>query len=388
MSQKKETWDNRPGVSIDTMLKAIDSQAVLIPGVIEHVTPKVREIVAGLDLNKIVNVFTTGCGDSLYAALATRLTFEKYAGLRTEPIEALEFSRYTVDYLTPGSLVVGVSAGGTTSRPVEAVRQAKRAGAVVLAVTGHAESPLAQGADHAIVQNERDYRVPAPPGEGTFGIGNYMGSMLSLYLLALELGRARGHITQAVYDKAIAEMLRAPQIIAATVKANKDPVFALAKSVSTADAFYILGGGPSYATAMFTAAKHFEMPQANGVPVELEEWAHEQFFLARPGTPKLVIAPPGNSVSRAREQMIGARDMGSRVAAICDQNDKETMDLAEVSFPIIGELPEEFSPLTYCVPGELFAVGLCRAQGKQAFAFINNTQYEVNMRQILRSQIR
>ncbi len=388
MTSMPQEFPNRPGVSVATMLQAVASQADLIPGVIKHVAPQARAAVSTLAPGRITNIFITGCGDSLYAALATRLAFEKYSGYRTEPIEALEFSRYTVDYLPKGALVIGVSAGGGTSRPVEALRAAREAGATTFAVTGRPGSPLSEAAHAVVIQNESAFRVPAPTGEGTFALGNYLGSMLGLYLLAFELGLANGTLTPARYDSLIAELLRAPEIIQATIKANEPAIQEYASSVASAGAYYLLGGGPSYATVLFMAAKLFEMPQAHGVPVELEEWAHEQYFLTRPDSVVMVVSPPGSSTDRAREQITGARDVGGRVVAICDQHDDETRKLADVTFVIMGELPEEFSPLVYAIPGELFAAYVCRAQGKQAFAFINERQYEVNMRQISQSRQR
>ena len=100
----------------------------------------------------------------------------------------------------------------------------------------------------------------------------------------------------------------------------------------------------------------------------------------------------GRSIDRAREQMIGARDMGAQVIAICDSQDAATMALADVVFPIEGQLAEEFSPLTYLIPGELPASGLCPAGGRPALSFMSSfispRQHEVNMRHIKHSQQR
>ncbi len=388
MSTSKPPMINRPGVSIETMLNAIAKQADLIPGVANHVRPQVHDAVSRLALGSITNIFISGCGDSLYSALATRYAIEKHSGFRVEAIEALEFSRYTVDYLPKGSLVISISAGGDKSRSVEALRLAKQNGAVTIALTGTQGSPLTKEADQVIFQNEKEFRAIPPDGEGTFAVGNYIASAIVLYHLGFELGRVAGKLDQKAYEDLISTILRAPKIIHETIAAHEQSVMEFAKSVKQAPAYYILGGGPSYATALFMAAKLFEMPQLLGVPVELEEWAHEQYFLTRPGTALWVIAPPGNSIDRIREQMLGAKDMGARIVAVCDQNDVETQRLADVAFPITGELPEEFSPLTYCVPGELFAVNLSRALGKKAFAFITPLQYEVNMRQIRESHER
>jgi glucosamine 6-phosphate synthetase-like amidotransferase/phosphosugar isomerase protein len=387
MNQTRGDFPNRLPVSVETMLLAVRSQAELIPALIDHLRPQVRKVVAELKPERMSSVFAVGCGDSLYASMATRLAFDKYSGFRMEPIEALEFSRYAVDYIPKESLVIGISSGGRTSRPVEAMRHAKRVGAYTVAVTGSPDSPIAAESDLSIFQNEADFRVPAPPGEGTFALGNYLAAMIGMYLIALELGRAKAGLAPAEQELAISEITRAAQIIGTTIEANDQPVSEFARIVRELGTYYILGGGPSYATALFMAAKLFEMPQSHGVPIELEEWAHEQFFLTRSGTTVLIVAPLGRSVSRAREQIVGAKDMGARVAVICDEGDHETQRLADVSFPIVGALKEEFSPLTYCVPGELFAAHLCRAMNKPAFSFISIEQFNVNKRQVSHSQI-
>jgi glutamine---fructose-6-phosphate transaminase (isomerizing) len=379
---------NRRAVSLITMRRAIESQAALVHGVMDFVRPQVQALVSRLDVDKVTNVFTVGCGDSLYAAMATRFAFEKYSGLRVEPMEALEFSRYTVDYLPVGSLVVGISAGGNKSRPAEAIQEARRNGAATVVITGERSSPFTAHADHVILQNEYEFRVPAPEGEGTFKIGNYIASMIGLYLLALALGRARGVLSGPGEESALTEMRRASRIVSETIEANDARMREYAAGTTNADAHYILGGGPNYATALFTAAKLFELPQKHGVPVELEEWAHEQYFLTRPGTAVIILAAPGASVDRAREQMAGAKDMGARVAVVCDPDDAETRAQADVAFIVRGALREEFSPLTYCVPGQLLALELSRALGKPAFDFISSRQYETNRRQISASHMR
>lgn len=377
-------------VSVDTMLASIESQADLIPAVMQHVRPQIDGIASRTDLASIDNVFVTGCGDSLYAAMAARLAFEKFSGYRVEPMEALEFSRYTVDSLPVRSLVIGVSAGGDKSRTIEALAEARKRGALTWAITGVPDSPLGRQSDSVLIHNEHDLRpAPAPHGAGgVFALGNYLASLVTLYEVALILGRTSGKVSDSGAQQARESIFSSSDTIRATVAANTDAVRNLAHNVATTAPYYIVGGGPSFATALFGAAKLFEMPQAHGIPVELEEWAHEQYFLTRQGTVFIGVNPPGASTDRVREQIGGAREMGAFTVAICDRGDSATADLVDLALPIQGELPEAFSPLVYCVPLELFAVYLCQAMGKDAFAFINPKQFEVNMRQIGESALR
>jgi fructoselysine-6-P-deglycase FrlB-like protein len=84
---------NKRAVSVETMLSAIERQAELVGGVVRSVGAQANRVVEELPRRGIRNVSVTGCGDSLYAALAARLAFDLHSGCRMEPVEALEFSR-------------------------------------------------------------------------------------------------------------------------------------------------------------------------------------------------------------------------------------------------------------------------------------------------------
>lgn len=379
---------NKRAVSVETMLSAIARQADLVGNVLDSVGPQAGRVIEELTRRGIRSIYVTGCGDSLYAALATRLAFDLHSGCRMEPLEALEFSRYVVKSIPERSAVIGVSAGGNKARTIEAIRRARTAGALTIALTGKEGAVFAGETELAIYQNEADYRVPAPAGEGTFKLGNYIASMVSLYVVALGLGVSTGRLDRGRHAALIEEVRRAGAVISRTIQANAEPADRIAKALRSTNGYHILGGGPGYATALFMAAKMFELPQRHGVPVELEEWAHEQFFITRPGTQVIFIVPPGASRDRAHELIRGAKTMGAFVTSICDSEDLETQSMSDAVCPVVGTISEEFSPLTYCVPGQLLATSLSRALGNPAFQFISTEQYETNVRLVAESQIK
>ena len=72
-----------------------------------------------------------------------------------------------------------------------------------------------------------------------------------------------------------------------------------------------LGAGPNEATARFGAAKLFEGSQQVALATNVEEWAHEEYFITRAGDPVVVVAPTGAGLDRAWEilselQFVGA----------------------------------------------------------------------------------
>ncbi len=144
------------------------------------------------------------------------------------------------------------------------------------------------------------------------------------------------------------------------------PVQRVAEQCVTSDWLTFLGAGPNLATAHFGAAKMFEGPQKLGVATNIEEWAHEEYFISGAGTPIFLIAPSGASFDRATEILSELNFIGSKPVFISDIRPP----IEPGTFiPIAPGLPEELSPLLTALPLSLFAFHLSRASGQQRFEF-------------------
>ena len=275
----------------------VNKQAQLVPLVLSRLDPQLDKIIDAELAKRITKIFCTGCGDSYFAAYAARLAFEKYSGLPMEPLEALEFSRYSVDFISPDSLVFGISNSGQVKRSVECLRLARARSATTIAVTGNEVGPLAQEADKVLLQSVPEMIEGVGPNNVVaLGLGNFTASLLALYVSAIRIGQLRGFLTEAEAQDCRKDLIRSSEIIAATTQENRKTVEALAAETWDQDTFVVVGGGPGYAVSMFTAAKLMEQPQKRGAPQFLEEWAHLDYFLVRPKiTPTMFIVPPGRS---------------------------------------------------------------------------------------------
>jgi len=379
-------------------LDAVQKQADLIRQVVGRVRPQVEQVITEELAASTRRVFITGCGDSYYASLAARLFFDRYAGVSTEPLEALEFSRYVVDFMPPGSLTIAISNSGLVSRTIETLVRARRGGSRTIAVTGREGSPLAQAAESMVLQTVPEMAVEArgpfaglPYGSGALGLGNFIASLTTLYLCALRFGELRATIDRTQRDALEQELVGLGDVLQATARANEPIARLLAERFRDLSTFYILGAGPNQATAQFAAAKLFEQPQLQGIPQQLEEWAHEQIFLTRHGvTPIFILAPEGRAHDRALEQLRGAREIGATVVGVASSTDGAVAELADVVMPIVGGISEEYSPLAYIVPGMLFATAMHQLRGRPAFTggYTEAKLLEVNSRLIFHSGVR
>ncbi|HUB40851.1 MAG TPA: SIS domain-containing protein [Streptosporangiaceae bacterium] len=361
----------------ESVRRGIEGQAELLETAPDNLYASVSSLLDGRPPGRL---YFVGCGDSYFCGLAARLAAELLTGITCEPLESLEFSRYALRTAPADSWVVGVSNSGDVARTVESLKYARQAGLRTIGITYNADSRLARNADVVI---NYDYRHVGF-GPGTM---SYVASLLSLITVAIKVAEIRGRLDAGAAAQKLAELKAAGPVLRATIKAMDVPAKALAKTLADATPVFALGAGPNYATALFTMAKMIESARHNTVAQQLEEWAHEQFFVCGPGTVTMVYAPPGSSLNRAREQLEAIRDMGGTGVAVCESGDLQTASLADVVLPVVGNVAEELSPLVYLAAGELIAYHFAVHSHKVMLGFDDSRRKEVNFRQIFGSDI-
>lgn len=362
-----------------TMLADIRAQARFVAESTERIYADVTRALPDA-MPRPSRAYLVGCGDSHYCGLATRFAFEAWSGVATDALESLEFSRYLVNYAPSDALVLAVSNSGEVARTVECAAYARARGLRAVGATRNLESRLARTAD-AVVSLAYESPGFAP------GTISYAASLLVLYCAAIRLGELNGRLTSADVRAHLAALAGTAAQIEATVDAADRPVAAVAASIAPEDPIFVIGGGPNWGTTQFASAKLIESASANLVPQELEEWAHEQYFLTRPGTHTFVLAPEGAAIDRAREQLAAVRDVGGRAIAICAAGDRATAAAADVTIGLPDGIDELLSPLVYAVPVQLLGYHVAQHRRTVMLGFDDDRRREVNFRQIFGSAI-
>ncbi len=313
-------------------------------------------------------LYLTGCGDSHHAALGAELAFESIAGLPTEAQTALQFSRYTADFLgqpAPGmNLVIGISVSGEVARTIEAMQNARARGAAVVALTATPGSRVHQAGDTALFTTVAEF--PEPPGVHTPGIRSYTANQLGLYLSAVRLGEVRGHITTGEADKLRAEIFSMAGAIEDMIKTCEPAVKVLAERWAEAGEFIFVGSGPNYGTALFSAAKVLEASGDSALGQETEEWAHLQYFAKAAETPTIFITPAERDLSRAIEVVTAARTIGRQIALVAPSR-AGIFPEGTTLLALPDSVREVFSPLVTAIFGELFAAYRAEVTGEPYF---------------------
>jgi ribokinase len=351
-----QTGAGSPGEDDAYGIEVMHREIVTIPDVIASSLADpgghVGELAGWLAGRGIEHLYLTGCGDSAFAGLAASLAFRRHSRLRVHPVHALDLARYLVRYLPPASAVLAISFSGRVGRTTEAARQAAAFGHPVIALTGNPDGQLAAAADRILP-------IDVPTLGFSPGTSTYIGMLGTLIDLALRSSRTGdgGAIRGAC------EQL--PGQAAKTLDWCDAPASGAAARMASARFVTFLGAGPNEATARFGAAKLFEASQQIAVATNIEEWAHEEYFITRPGDPVILVAPAGAAQDRAREILSELRFVGADATVISDTEPPGRAGYLRLA----AGAPEELSPVLAALPLAQLGFHLARQTGKRSYNF-------------------
>ena len=347
---------------ISSAVEMMREEIAMIPKLLAEqyagLTGSLRALAYQLAAGGIEHLYLVGCGDSAFAGAATALAFQKHAGTSAEGVHALEFARYRVRYLPERSAVACISFSGKVGRTIEACIQARKFGHRTIALTGNPDSPLAREATDVIT-------LSVPTLGYSPGTSTYLAIVAALLDLSVVWGEARGG-DRANLSRMRKLLQHVPDLARQTLEEVNEPVQRVAQQLAKHNWLTFLGAGPNLATAHFGAAKLFEGPQKLGVATNIEEWAHEEYFVSGEGTPVFLIAPSGASFDRASEILSELNFIGAHPVFVSDRRPPGEPGLF---IRLAPGLPEEFSPLLAALPLSLFAFYLSRASGQERFEF-------------------
>jgi sugar/nucleoside kinase (ribokinase family) len=340
---------------IETMNQEIATIPDVIAGQLADPGGHVRELAGWLEQRGIEHLYLTGCGDSAFAGLAATLAFRRHSRLRVHAVHALDLARYDVRYLPEASAVLAISYSGKVGRTIEAAQQAAAFGVPVIALTGRADGPLAAAADRILP-------IEVPTLGFSPGTSTYIGMLCTL----IELARRTARDSEAAGGEALRDACEQLAGQAAkTLDGCQDGAADLAARMTSARYVTFLGAGPNEATARFGAAKLFEASQQVALAANVEEWAHEEYFITRPGDPVIVVAPAGAARDRAWEILSELEFIGADVTVI---SDLEPPGRA-ASLRLAAGAPEELSPVLAALPLAQLGFHLARLAGKRSYNF-------------------
>ena len=324
-------------------LDEIREQAEVAARLLEESRPAVDAIGARFREVRPKGFVIAARGSSDHAALYAKYLF----GSRHRALVALAapslFTRYSSPPSLVGQCVIGISQSGEAPDVIAVVEEAVRQGAMTVAITNDAESSLAKASGLVLSLHAGAERsVPASK--------TYTASLLALAL-----------VSQAIDpdDEFRAAIRRVPMSITGVLQAE-DAVAPLAPALAGPRAI-VLGRGFNFSTAEEVALKLTETSYVLARAWSIADFEHGPIAVVEPGFPVLLVG--GGGSVEADLTSIAARliDYGCRVIGLFDCSSAPRGLEAAVVFD--SGLPEELTPLTLGVLGQLLAWRVALARG-------------------------
>ena len=243
------------------------------------------------------------------------------------------------------ALVVGISQSGRSPDIVAVVEEARRQGALTVALTNDTDSPLAETADHVV-------DLCAGPELATAATKTYTTELLAAALLSTAL--------DAPSSRETTDLDGLPALMSAAL--TEEPhARELAVAHAMRERAVVLGRGYSYPSAREWALKLQEMALVAAMPYSAADFEHGPLALAEPVIPVLAVAPSGPELEAQVALLTKLKeDHGARLLVISDSLAAREID-GGLALP--DGIPPWLAPIVEILPAQLYAYHLTVARG-------------------------
>ncbi|NIN65060.1 MAG: glutamine--fructose-6-phosphate transaminase (isomerizing) [Anaerolineae bacterium] len=308
---------------------------------------------AHLDLSSVNRVNIVACGTSSYAGLVGKLLMERWAQLPVEVSIASEF-RYGAPIIDERTLVVLITQSGETADTLAGFRLAQDKGAITVALTNVVGSSITRGADATIY-------FQAGPEICVVATKTYTTELVLLCLVALDLGRRRGLLTEAQVADVVEELRELPAKVELILQ-EKEAIEEVAKRHAQRQTFFFIGRNLGYPTAMEGALKLKEISYVHAEGYPAGELKHGPIAVLDDDSVVFAIVPESGTYEKVVSNIQEVRARRADVLAVATAGDDEIGQLAEEVFYIPPTL-EVLTPVLAIVPLQLFAYHVAVERG-------------------------
>jgi glucosamine--fructose-6-phosphate aminotransferase (isomerizing) len=312
--------------------------------------PKVVKLLLSSEADRIAAICDQIRGRFHYVVIAARGTSDnaaRYAqylfGSHNKLQVALATpSLYTI-YNTPpdlsGALVIGVSQSGKSPDIISVLEHGRKIGVPTIAITNNQDSPLASTAD---------FVIPLHAGEekSVAATKTYTSSLTALAMLSSYLSGDQRYLDQ----------------IQSLPHAMEDAICFSQKALTNVQRFRyidrcsVLGRGFNYSTTFEIALKIKELTGVIAESYSTADFLHGPIATISQGSPVFVVAPSGGVKNDLADLIKKMNISGAELIIISDVD--SLLKNAAIKFHLSSGLPEWLTPLTFVIPGQLFALQL------------------------------
>ena len=304
-------------------------------------------------LSGINDIYIVACGTAYHAGLAGKHIIEKKTRIRVDVDIASEF-RYRNPVIDDKALVIVLSQSGETLDTLEAMKEAKRHGARVVAITNVVGSSVAREADHVIY-------TWAGPEIAVASTKAYTTQMVILNLMAIDFAYKFGKITKDEAAEDIKKLYEVEQSIQKMLEYD-EKIKDVADKIKDSESMFYLGRGLDYVIAVEGALKSKEISYIQSEAFASGELKHGTIALITDGVPVVVNATQSDLFEKSVSNIKEVTSRGAYVIAIAKEGNTVVEEVADEVF-YIPDVEDDYAGFPTIVIHQLLAYYLSKLKG-------------------------
>ncbi|HEY0826493.1 MAG TPA: glutamine--fructose-6-phosphate transaminase (isomerizing), partial [Bacilli bacterium] len=305
------------------------------------------------DIAAIKHVHIVACGTAYHAGLVGKNIIEKLIRIPVETDVASEY-RYRSPIITPNTLVIVVSQSGETADTLAALREAKRHGARVIAITNVVGSSVSREADDVIA-------TWAGMEIAVASTKAYTSQLIAFFLLGLYFAQTLGTRDSAFIAEAITAMKELPAQVRQILD-KSEAVKAYADEIAKHESLFFIGRGVDFAIAQEGSLKLKEISYIHSEAYAAGELKHGTLALIEEGTPVIALATQEDTFEKTISNIKEVKARGANVLGITDDLNHELIKSVDQVFSIPKTL-DLLTPALSVIPLQMLAYYASLARG-------------------------
>ncbi len=325
------------------MLAEIEQQPAVIEKTIKKETKKIDRFATGLLQKQPRLIVLVARGSSDNAALFGRYLLEIVTGVPVSLAAPSVHTLYKARLDFRDALVVGISQSGEGDDINLTLQNAKKNGAMTLAITNEAESTMARLCDET-------FQIHAGRERSVAATKTYTGQLLIFHMLARALSRNAKEL----------EVERLPEL-AQTALSLRGKVTEMVERYAFMNHCVVVGRGLSYANTYEFAIKLMETCYVVAERFSGADFQHGPIAMVDRAFPSFFFAPPGPAFKGTLDLIKRMNGLGAETLVISSEASAIKTARRAIQFP--ERISEILSPIPYIIPAQLFTALLAATKG-------------------------
>ena len=304
-------------------------------------------------LAELERIYIIACGSAYHVGIAAKYVIENLARVPVEVDLASEF-RYRNPIFASHSLVIVISQSGETADSLAALRLAKEHGIPVLGIVNVVGSSIARESDYIMY-------TYAGPEISVATTKAYSTQLIASYLLASQMAKVKGRITEERCKELLKEMNTLPGKIQKILDDKERLQWFASKYANAKDIFFI-GRGIDYAISLEGSLKMKEISYIHSEAYAAGELKHGTISLIEDGILVVGVMTQKDLFEKTLSNMVEVKSRGAYLMGLTCYGNYSIEDTADFSV-YVPKTEKYFATSLAIIPLQLLGYYVSVAKG-------------------------